>query len=99
MADMGGDVAQRLLPRELRNDPFAVVEDLQARSSLLANASNTNMPSPGIEAILHELGQGLARVGLTQREPADELEGIVNPHPPFLDIAVATLLLARLLCH
>ena len=57
------------------------------------------MPSPGIEAILHELGQGLARVGLTQREPADELEGIVNPHPPFLDIAVATVLLARFLCH
>ena len=57
------------------------------------------MPCASIEAILDELGQSFARVGLTQREPADELERVVNPHPPLLDVALATLFLARLLRH
>ena len=77
-----------------------LVEELQARSSLSRTRVIRMMPSPGIESILHELGQGLARVGLTQREPADRARRHREPASrPFSTWPYATVLLARFLSH
>jgi hypothetical protein len=43
-------------------------------------------PGAGIQAILDELGKRFARIRLTQRQPPDELEGIMNAEPAFFGV-------------
>ena len=82
---MGRDVTKSIGPFELRNYPLAVVLDLQAGDALLAHPDDADVPCVRIQAVLHQLREGLSRIGLAKGEPAHELEGIVDPDVPFLD--------------
>jgi len=45
----------------------------------LRDRSGPGSRAPGVEAVLDELGEGLARIRLAERQPADQLERIVDP--------------------
>ena len=62
--------------------PLAVVPDSQAGRLLDSNPRHADGVGAGVKAVLDQLGQGLARVGLAQRQPTDQLERIVNPELP-----------------
>jgi hypothetical protein len=76
VTDVGGDVAERLLARQRREDAFAVVTDDEAKLALDTLAAHRDVLGSRVERVLHELRDGLARVGLATREPAYELEGV-----------------------
>jgi hypothetical protein len=81
VADVGRDVSQRLGAVELRDHALAVVPDPQAHLALDALAGDADLSGAGVEAVLHQLGERLAGIGLAQRQPADELERIVDLEP------------------
>lgn len=78
VADVGGDVAQGFGTVELRDHPLAVVEDPEAGDLPLAHPGDADRTGARVQAVLHQLRQGLARVGLGEGEPADELERVVD---------------------
>ena len=51
----------------LGNDALPVVENLETRHALLAQARDTNRASPGVQTILDELGERLSGIGLAER--------------------------------
>jgi hypothetical protein len=79
VADVRGDVLQRLEPGQVGDDPLAVVPDAEARPPALAHPRDPHTVRAGVQTVLHELRERLARIGLTVGEPADELERIVRP--------------------
>src|SRR5207249_4114044 len=82
VADVRGDVGERLGSHELRDHALAVVEHVERRDAVLAKASDADLPRPGVHRVLHQLGERLARIGLRASKPADELERIGRLEPP-----------------
>src|SRR3972149_5276620 len=84
MSNMGGDVPKSLRPVHLGDDALAVVEYLEARHPFLSNPSHANELCLRVQTILNQLRQGLSWVGLAERQPADQLERVMDPHATFL---------------
>src|SRR5712692_1652496 len=81
MADVGGEIVQRLLPRQLGNDAFAIVLDDERRNPVDSAAGKPDAPSPRVQGILNQLSDGLPGICLAARQPTDELEGIRGAKP------------------
>ena len=82
MTDVSGDELQGFRPVHLGDHTLSVVEDLQTRRTALPQPGDVDLMGAGIQAVLDQLGEGLSRVGLAQREPSDQLEGILRAKPP-----------------
>jgi hypothetical protein len=78
VADVLGEVAERFLAAHFRDDAVAVVVDDEAEVPLDALAGHRDSRRAGVDAVLDQLRDRLARVGLAAGEPADEVEGIVR---------------------
>jgi hypothetical protein len=76
VADVGRDGAQRVLARQTGHDALAVVADHEGRRAPHAPPFDRHAPRIRIEGILDELRHGLARIALTAREPANEIERV-----------------------
>ena len=53
VADVRGDVGERLGSRELRDHALAVVEHVERADAVLAKASDADLPRPGVQRVLH----------------------------------------------
>lgn len=82
VADVGGDGGERVLAGQLRQHADPVVEDGEHRLAALAEALDGDVRGLLVERVLHQLGDGLARVRLAARQVANELEGVVNADVP-----------------
>jgi len=76
VADVCGEVAQRLLAGQLGDDAFAVVVDGEQGQASMPSAGNPDLRRLGIERVLDELGHRFSRIALASRKPADEIERI-----------------------
>ena len=64
------------LPAAMGEDALAFVADGQGRGTPHSAALDADAASAGIDGVLHQLGDGLARVALAAGQPADEIEGV-----------------------
>ncbi len=71
IADVGGHIAEVRHPGGVPTYPFAIVDDLQERLVPLPAADDLDVLGPCIDAVLDELGGGLERIVLRQRDDAD----------------------------
>ena len=82
MTDMRGDVAQRRWTVHLRDDALTVIEYLEARDTLLSDPRQADSQRARIEAVLNQFCERFSWIGLAEREPADQLEGVVRLQTP-----------------
>jgi len=75
-ADVRGDEAERLLAIERRQHAFAIVPHDQRRAATQAATLDGDAARARIDGVLHQLGNGLPRVGLRSGEPADQVERV-----------------------
>ena len=86
MTDMSGDVAKRFGTAELRDDALTVVHDLETGLFVLANSGDVDPAGAGIQAVLNELGERLAGIGLAHGQPANKLERVMDAEPTLLGV-------------
>jgi hypothetical protein len=95
VADVRRDVAQRVGATHLGDHAVATVEDAQAGRAAVSEADQVDAAGIRIEAVLDELGERLAWVGLTEGDPTDELEGVVRLQASLDDIGRQRALAGR----
>ncbi|HET8539743.1 MAG TPA: hypothetical protein VFL83_07710 [Anaeromyxobacter sp.] len=75
-AYVGRHEPKRLLATEGRQNALAVVANDQRGPAAQAPPFHRHVAGARIDRVLHELGDGLARVRLRAGEPADEIERV-----------------------
>lgn len=80
--DVGGDRGERVLSRQVRDHAEPVVENGEHGLARVAKSFDRDLGGLLVERVLHQLGDGFARVGLAAREVTNELEGVVDSDVP-----------------
>lgn len=80
---MRGNVTKRHLALLVRADPFAIVAHDEYRTTTATTPLDNDRASIGIDRILYELGDRLARIALAASEPANQIERVcrLELHP------------------
>ncbi len=78
VADVLGDVSQRLGPRHFRKHALPVVADRDHRLARFAPPLHHHVRGLLVQRVLHQLGDRLARIALRSGQVADELKRISN---------------------
>lgn len=76
VTDVRREVLERGAPLHLRQHALAVVADNEAHAPADPLSSQLYVTRAGIERVLDELRDRLARIGLAAREPTNQLERI-----------------------
>lgn len=81
VAHVGGDVGERLATVQLRDDSLTVVANVQCGDATLAQPRDGDPACGGVNRVLYQLGERLARIGLRACQPTDQLERIGGAQP------------------